>query len=41
MLLRKGYVKTNQEAFDRYLAGNASASVERDEEAWRVGYSGS
>ena len=31
MLLRKGYVKTNQEAFDRYLADNASASVERDE----------
>ncbi|MGA2738200.1 MAG: PHP domain-containing protein [Bryobacteraceae bacterium] len=31
VLLRKGYVKTNQEAFDRYLADNASASVERDE----------
>jgi predicted metal-dependent phosphoesterase TrpH len=31
ILLRKGYVKTNQEAFDRYLADNASASVERDE----------
>jgi predicted metal-dependent phosphoesterase TrpH len=41
VLLRKGYVKTNQEAFDRYLAGNASASVERDEKALRVGYSGS
>jgi hypothetical protein len=26
-LLRKGYVKTNREAFDRYLADNASASV--------------
>ena len=31
MLLRKGYVKTNQEAFDSYLADNASASVEREE----------
>ena len=31
ILLKKGYVKTNQEAFDRYLADNASASVERDE----------
>jgi len=31
VLVRKGYVKTNQEAFDRYLADNASASVERDE----------
>jgi len=31
ILLRKGYVKTNQEAFDRYLADNASASVEREE----------
>jgi len=31
VLLRKGYVKTNQEAFDRYLADNASASVEREE----------
>jgi 3',5'-nucleoside bisphosphate phosphatase len=31
VLLRKGYVKTNQEAFDRYLADNAQASVERDE----------
>ena len=31
VLLRKGYVKTSQEAFDRYLADNASASVERDE----------
>jgi hypothetical protein len=31
VLLRKGYVKNNQEAFDRYLADNASASVERDE----------
>jgi len=31
VLLRKGYVRTNQEAFDRYLADNASASVERDE----------
>jgi predicted metal-dependent phosphoesterase TrpH len=31
VLLRRGYVKTNQEAFDRYLADNASASVERDE----------
>jgi predicted metal-dependent phosphoesterase TrpH len=31
ILLRKGYVKNNQEAFDRYLADNASASVEREE----------
>jgi predicted metal-dependent phosphoesterase TrpH len=31
ILLKKGYVKTNQEAFDRYLADNASASVEREE----------
>jgi hypothetical protein len=31
VLLRKGYVKNNQEAFDRYLADNASASVEREE----------
>src|SRR5579863_2235780 len=31
VLLRKGYVQTNQEAFDRYLADNAQASVERDE----------
>jgi hypothetical protein len=31
LLLKKGYVKTNQEAFDRYLADNASASVEREE----------
>jgi 3',5'-nucleoside bisphosphate phosphatase len=31
VLLRKGYVRTNQEAFDRYLADNAAASVEREE----------
>ena len=31
VLLRKGYVKNSQEAFDRYLADNAAASVERDE----------
>jgi len=31
VLLRKGYVRTNQEAFDRYLADNASAAVEREE----------
>jgi predicted metal-dependent phosphoesterase TrpH len=31
ILLRKGYVRTNQEAFDRYLADNAAASVEREE----------
>jgi predicted metal-dependent phosphoesterase TrpH len=31
VLLQKGYVKTNQEAFDRYLADNASAAVEREE----------
>lgn len=31
VLLRKGYVKISQEALDRYLADNASASVERDE----------
>ena len=31
ILLKKGYVKTNQEAFDKYLADNASASVEREE----------
>jgi hypothetical protein len=31
VLLRKGYVKTLQEAFDRYLADGAQASVERDE----------
>ncbi|MCU1274814.1 MAG: hypothetical protein JWO48_2245 [Bryobacterales bacterium] len=33
VLLRKGYVRTNQEAFDRYLADNAAASVEREEPA--------
>jgi predicted metal-dependent phosphoesterase TrpH len=31
VLLRKGYVATHQEAFDRYLADNAQASVEREE----------
>ena len=31
VLLRKGYVRTTQEAFDRYLADNAAASVEREE----------
>lgn len=30
-LLRKGYVKTRQEAFDLYLADTAQAAVERDE----------
>ena len=31
ILLQKGYVKTNQEAFDKYLADDAEAGVERDE----------
>jgi hypothetical protein len=31
VLLRKGYVSSMQEAFDRYLADNAQASVPRDE----------
>jgi predicted metal-dependent phosphoesterase TrpH len=31
ILLKKSYVKTNQEAFDKYLADSASASVEREE----------
>jgi 3',5'-nucleoside bisphosphate phosphatase len=30
-LLRKGYVKNRQEAFDLYLADNAQAAVEREE----------
>ncbi len=31
VLLQKGYVKTTQEAFDKYLADDAEAGVERDE----------
>lgn len=31
VLLQKGYVRTRQEAFDRYLADNAQAAVEREE----------
>jgi predicted metal-dependent phosphoesterase TrpH len=31
VLIAKGYVKTTQEAFDKYLAENASAGVEREE----------
>ncbi len=31
ILLKKGYVRTNQEAFDVYLADDARASVEREE----------
>lgn len=31
VLLRKGYVSTNQEAFDVYLADNALAAVDREE----------
>jgi predicted metal-dependent phosphoesterase TrpH len=31
MLLRKGYVRNKQEAFDLYLADDARAAVERDE----------
>ena len=31
ILLKKGYVKTNQEAFDVYLADDARAAVEREE----------
>jgi predicted metal-dependent phosphoesterase TrpH len=31
LLLRKGYVRTKQEAFDLYLADDARAAVERDE----------
>ena len=31
VLLEKGYVSTMQEAFDRYLADDAEAAVERDE----------
>jgi 3',5'-nucleoside bisphosphate phosphatase len=31
ILLKKGYVKTNQEAFDLYLADDARATVEREE----------
>jgi predicted metal-dependent phosphoesterase TrpH len=30
-LLRKGYVKNRQEAFDLYLADTAQAAVEREE----------
>ena len=31
VLIAKGYVQTTQEAFDKYLAENASAGVEREE----------
>jgi predicted metal-dependent phosphoesterase TrpH len=31
VLIAKGYVRTTQEAFDKYLAENASAGVEREE----------
>ena len=37
VLLDKGYVSTMQEAFDRYLADDAQAAVERDEPALEEG----
>jgi predicted metal-dependent phosphoesterase TrpH len=37
VLLEKGYVSTLQEAFDRYLADDAEAAVERDEPSLEEG----